>query len=298
MEKRTLVIGATGLLGGEVVRRMRAAGEPVRALVRRGSDPAKVRGLEQVGAETVEGDLKHPPSLANALRGITRVVSTASSTLSRSEGDNIESVDRAGQLAAVTEAKVAGVEQFVFVSFPPTSIPFPLQDAKRAAEEALRTSGIPYTLLQPAHFWEVWCSPALGFDARAHKARIYGDGTATMNWVSFLDVATAVVRSLGNPRAMRTTFTVGGPEPLSQLDIVRTFEQAGGHRFEREHIPLDAIRAQHAGATDPLEKSFAALMLVIASGEWVFDSTAACEALGMEVTPVQTFARGAYAASS
>jgi NADH dehydrogenase len=226
------------------------------------------------------------------------VVSTASSTLSRSEGDNIESVDRDGQLAAVTEAKAAGVEQFVLVSFPPTSIPFPLQDAKRAVEEALRSSGIPYTLLQPAHFWEVWCSPALGFDAGAHKARIYGDGTATMNWVSFLDVATAVVRSLGNARAMGKTFAIGGPEPLSQLDIVRAFEQAGGQPFERQHIPLEAIRAQHAAATDPLEKSFAALMLVIASGEWVFDSADARDALGMAMTPVQTFARRAYAASS
>jgi NADH dehydrogenase len=296
--ERTLVIGATGLLGSEVVRRLRAAGEPVRALVRRSSDAAKVRGLEQVGAETVEADLKQQSSLANALRGITRVVSTASSTLSRSEGDNIESVDREGQLAAVAEARAAGVRQFVLVSFPPTSIPFPLQEAKRAVEEALRTSGSPYTLMQPPHFWEVWCSPALGFDARAHKARIYGDGTAPMNWVSYLDVATAVVRSLGNARATGKTFTIGGPQPLSQLDIVRTFEQAGGQRFECEHIPLEGIRAQHAAATDPLEKSFAALMLVIASGEWVFDSAAACDALGMEVTPVETFARRAYAESS
>ena len=294
----TLVIGATGILGGEIVRRLRADGQPVRALVRRSSDSAKVQGLAQAGAEIAEGDLKHPASLAAALDGVTRVVSTASSTLSRSEGDSIGTVDRDGQVAAVTAAKAAGVEQFVLVSFPPASIPSPLQDAKRSAEDALRASGTPYTILQPTHFWEIWCSPVLGFDAQARMARIFGDGTAPMNWVSFLDVAAATVRSLGNARALNQTFLLGGPEPLSQLDIVRLFEEAGGQPFAREHVPLEAIRAQHAAAVEPIEKSFAALMLMVASGEWVFDSAPARAALGIDMTPARAFARHAYGASA
>jgi NADH dehydrogenase len=294
----TLVIGATGILGGEVVRRLRAEGQPVRALVRPSSDRAKVQGLEQAGAEIAEGDLKHPASLAGALVGVSRVVSTASSTLSRSEGDSIGTVDRDGQVAAVSAAKAAGVEQFVLLSFPPASAASPLQDAKRAAEDALRASGTRYTILQPTHFWEVWFSPGLGFDAHGRTARLFGDGTAPMNWVSFHDVAAATVRSLGNAQALNQTFSLGGPEPLSQLDIVRMFEEAGGQPFAREHVPLDAIRAQHGAATDPLEKSFAALMLTVASGEWVFDSAPARAALGIEMTPARAFARHTYGASA
>jgi uncharacterized protein YbjT (DUF2867 family) len=293
----TLIIGATGILGGEIARRLRTQGDPVRALVRRSSASAGVQGLKDAGAELVEADLKSPTSIADALRGVRRVISTASSTLSRSEGDSIETVDRDGTLAAVAAATTLGIEQFVFVSFPPSSIPFPLQDAKRTVETALQASGTPYTILQPTHFWEVWCSPVLGFDAQARKARIFGDGTAPMNWISFQDVATAAVRALGNPRAVNQTFPVGGPEPLSQLDLVRVFEDVGGRTFEREHVPLEAIRAQHAASTDSLEKSFAALMLIIMSGEWVFDSAAAREALGMEMTPFRAFAKHVYAAS-
>lgn len=292
----TLVIGATGILGSEVVKLLRAEAKPVRALVRNTSLPAKVQALRDAGAELAEGDLKHPSTLATAFHGIACVVSTASSTLSRADGDDIESVDRDGQLNAVEAARKAKVEQFVLVSFPPSPMPFPLQDAKRAVERALVKSGIPYTILHPAHFWEIWCSPALGFDAHARKARIFGDGAARMNWVSFRDVAAACVRSLGNPRALNRTFEIGGPEPLSQLDIVRVFEEIGGRPFEREHVPLEALRTQHEGSEDPLQKSFAALMLLVASGEWVFDSAAAREALGIEMADVRGFARQVYAA--
>ncbi len=298
MSDTTLVIGATGLLGGEIVRKLRADNRPVRALVRVTSDPAKVKALEQAGAAIAMGDLKDSSSLAAALRGVTHVVSTASSTLSRSEGDSIESVDRNGQLTALTMAKEADVEQFVLVSFPAAGVSFPLQDAKRAVEEALRASGVPFTILQPTHFWEVWCSPALGFDPQARKARIFGDGNAPMNWVSFIDVATAAVLALGNPRALNQTFAMGGPQPLSQNDMVRVFEEAGGRPFEREHVPLEMLQAQHAASVDPLEQSFAGLMLMVASGEWVFDSAAVREALGMEMSLASAFARHVYGASA
>jgi uncharacterized protein YbjT (DUF2867 family) len=271
----TLVIGATGILGSEIVRRLRAAAEPVRVLVRRTSDQGKVRALKDVGADVMEGDLKSPESLAAAFSGVSRVVATASSTLSRAEGDSIESVDRDGTLAAVDAAKSAGVDQFVLVSFPPSTIAFPLQDAKRMAEAALRDGGVPHTVLQPTHFWEVWCNPALGFDAQARKARLFGDGNAPMHWISFFDVATAAVKALGNTHAINRTFRLGGPDPLTQLDIVRVFEEVGRQPFEREHVPLDAIRGQYESAADSLQKSFAALMLIVASGEWVFDSTPA-----------------------
>lgn len=294
----TLVIGATGVLGREVVGRLRAEGRTVRALVRAHSDPEKVQALRDVGADIVEGDLKDPDTLPAACAGVTHVVSTASSTLSRGEGDTIDSVDRQGQLNLIEAARKAGVQQFVLVSFPPASMPFPLQDAKRAAEDALRASGMSYTILHPTHFWEIWCSPALGFDPQARTARIFGEGTAPMQWVSFFDVAAAVVRSLDNPAAINRRLTIGGPAPLSQLDIVRVFEEVGGQPFAREHVPLDVLRSQFETVADPLQQSFIALMLLVASGEWVFDNADVQAALGLTPTPIEAFARHVYAGSA
>lgn len=287
----TLVIGATGILGSEIVRRLRAQGRPVRALVRSTSDAARRRALEEAGAEIVEGDLKDPSSIAAACRGVSSVISTASSTISRQEGDSIESVDRDGQLAAVASAAAAGVEQFVFISFPPSTVAFPLQDAKRAVEEALRTSGLTYTIIQVPHFWEVWCSAILGFDVGQRTARIYAEGTGPMSWVSLGDVAEVATRVLGHDAARNRTLTFGGPAVHTQLDIVTIFEDATGDRFTLERWPRETLQAQYDAATDPLQKSFVALMLIIASGEWVFDHEPVRASIHPDFASIRDYAR-------
>ncbi len=129
-----LIVGATGILGSEICRVLAEKGEPVRALVRSTSNPDKVAQLKALKADVVIGDLKDRRSLDAACRGVRAVISTASSTLSRQEGDSIESVDQEGQLNLVDAAEAAGVKHFVLISFPNVNIDFPLQRAKRAVE--------------------------------------------------------------------------------------------------------------------------------------------------------------------
>ena len=277
-----LVIGATGILGTQIVQRLIAAGRPVRAMVRSSSDPAKRQALEAMGAQIVVGDLKQPESLRAACAEVSNVITTASSTLSRSDGDDIESVDRHGSLSLIAAAKECGVNHFVFLSFPDVSKDNPLQDAKRAVETALRQSGLCYTILQPTHFFEVWCSPALGFDPANAKVRVFGKGAGSMHWVSMFDVADAAIASLDNPRAVNQSFVVSGPEVLTQDQIIRRCEKLSGRTFQREIIPLEALVADHGTTTDPLAKTFAALTLQCGEGGWVFDSTPMREALGIE----------------
>src|SRR5262245_54581403 len=117
-----LVVGATGMLGGAIFRLLTAGGRRVRAMTRAGSDPVKVEALERLGAEIVHGDLKDRASLAAACRDATLVVSTASSTIARQQGDSIESVDHQGQLDLVEAAERAGVERFILISFPDVGV--------------------------------------------------------------------------------------------------------------------------------------------------------------------------------
>ncbi|MGC4067140.1 MAG: SDR family oxidoreductase [Polyangiaceae bacterium] len=287
-----LLIGATGILGLQVARRLRETARPFRAMVRASSDPAKRRALEELGAEIVIGDLKDAESLRAACTGVTHVMSTASSTLSRADGDDIETVDRAGQLALVEAARTAAVKQFVFVSFPTMPLENTLQDAKRAVEDAVRGSGLTYTILQPTHFYEVWCSPALGFDAQNAKVRVFGEGNGKIHWISMFDVADAVVASLDNPKAANQTFVLGGPEVLTQNEIIRRCEALSGRPFERETIPLEGILEQHRSATDPLQRTFAALTHLCGEGGWVFESGAAWSALGIEPRRIDTYLQG------
>jgi uncharacterized protein YbjT (DUF2867 family) len=291
-----LVVGATGILGMQIVLGLAGAGRKVRALVRESSDPGKVAKLREAGAEVIVADLKHPESIARACAGVANLVLTATSTLSRADGDSIDSVDRLGNVGLIGAAKAAGVDHVVFVSFPKHAIAFPLQDAKRAVETALIESGLAYTILQPPHFWEIWCSPALGFDVAAGKARIYGTGEGQNSWISFLDVAKAAIAALDNPAARNRVLAFGGPEPLSQLEIVKRFEAATGRTLELERIPAEALRAQLDGAAGDLERSFAALMLITGEGGWVFDPAEARSVLGIELQSIDSFISFAAAA--
>ena len=91
-----LVVGSTGFLGTRICERLRAEGQPVRALVRRTSSPDKVNALRSLGCELATGDLKEPPQIEAACQGISALISTTSSTVSRQPGDSIESADLHG----------------------------------------------------------------------------------------------------------------------------------------------------------------------------------------------------------
>jgi len=68
-----LVVGATGLLGGEICSRLSERGASVRALARKTSDGAKVQRLKSLRVKVVEGDLKDRASLEAACRGASTV---------------------------------------------------------------------------------------------------------------------------------------------------------------------------------------------------------------------------------
>jgi uncharacterized protein YbjT (DUF2867 family) len=285
-----IVVGATGYLGMAVCQQLIKAGKQVKGLVRVTSDAAKVASLKSLGVETIVGDIKDKNSLDSAFANVDSVISTASSTLSRQEGDGIETVDNAGQLNVVDAAKKAGVKQFVFISFPGLSQANPLQDAKRAVEKHLMASAMTYTILQPTYFMEVWLSPALGFDYTNATATIYGDGKNTISYISLADVAAFAVSSLGNPNAKNKVFELGGPEPITPIAVVKVFEEQSGKAFAINHVPEEALRAQKQSATDALSQSFAALMIGCSEGNNIrMDNT--LQAFALTLTSVKDYAR-------
>src|SRR6266542_612167 len=285
-----MVVGATGFLGMEICRQLIAAKRKVKGLVRTSSDPAKVHALQQMGVETVKGDIKDVASLNNAFKDVDAVISTASSTFSRQEGDSIESVDDAGQLNVVEAANNAGANQFIFISFKAMLEECPLQTAKRKVEKQLMESKMNYTILRPTFFMEIWLSPAIGFDFPNSKATIYGEGINKLSWISLRDVAAFAVASLDNPLAMNSIFELGGPDALSPLEVVKIFEQHTGTTFAVGRVPQEAIVIQKNGATDSLTESFAALMLAYAEGSMI-DMKEALTTCPIELTSVKDNAK-------
>ena len=167
-----LVVGATGVVGGMIARRLLEEDKEVRVLVRRDSPSSQLvqQGLAtsadeliEAGAQPVHGDLRDRASLDAAVEGIETVITTANSAL-RGGADTPQSVDLEGNRNLIEAARAASVEHFIFVSLlgADPKNPAPFVQAKAQSESALRESGMEYTILAPTAYMEVWPAMVVG----------------------------------------------------------------------------------------------------------------------------------------
>lgn len=267
-----LVVGATGLLGTEICRRLASAGKPFRAMVRSTSDPAKKETLRRLGGKLVEGDLKERASLDRACAGTTAVITTPSAILSQQQGDTFESVDLRGQMQLIDAAGTANVGHFVFVSVSGSLLKHadnPLVDAKQAVENRLRQSGLIYTILRPTGFMEIWLSPYVGFDFANAKATIYGSGENKISYISLHNVADFAVEAVSNSAAQNSVLELGGSHAFTQFEVVRIFEEVSGRTFEKQFVSEEALKARKSAATNCVERTFADLTLAAVRGDTI-----------------------------
>ncbi|MGA2614526.1 MAG: SDR family oxidoreductase [Spirochaetia bacterium] len=286
-----LVAGSTGTLGEMICRLLAGKGIQVRALVRPTSNKETVKSLAGLGAEIAEGDVRDSASLARACKGAQTVLSTISSMPTRYvAGENdIASVDSHGVKELIGAARAAGVERFIFMSFTADNL-FPLREAKREAERILMSSGMTYTVLRASFFMETWLSPMVGFDYEKGTARILGTGENPVSFISVKDVAHFAVASLDTPAAIDAVVPLGGPEAISPNAVVKVFEEIGGRAFTVETMTAAAIAAQQKEATDPMQQSFAGLMLALSGGDAVA-MTNTTRDFGVRQTSVRDYAK-------
>jgi len=142
-----LLTGATGTVGSALLRRLTAAGHPVRCLVR---DPRGL-GSERVRVQIALGDLADPASFRNALRGVDTVVHLAASMRDQPRA-SIEELNGLVTLRLARAAERSGAERFVFFSAIGAALHSPSRflRSKARAEEALRASPLQSTVLAPS----------------------------------------------------------------------------------------------------------------------------------------------------
>ena len=243
-----LVCGATGDLGGRIVRLLIREGQQVRAFVRPATDAS---WLQAEGVEVIRGDLRDPASLGPALDGIDTVVTTANALgriLAGPTDLTIADVDGQGIQNLIRAAEQAGVGRFVFVSAAGIDEEVarlgPLPAAKWAAEKALRATSMQVVIVRPDMFQEIWLAPLTGIDPAVGKALIYGHGELPHRYVAPDDAAAlcAHVAVAPDPPAM---VEFGGPEPLSRMQVVAAFESATGKTLKVRHVPDAAMAVGH-----------------------------------------------------
>jgi uncharacterized protein YbjT (DUF2867 family) len=238
-----LVVGGTGQLGGRVVRILRRRDQPVRCLVRAGSDDTDLRSL---GAQVVPGDLLQRAGLDSACRGADCVVATATAIARRLAGarePSIHDVDEVGMAALVDAAERAGVARFVYVSFAGADRAFgsPLDRAKTATERLLRASSMRAVIVRPDAFQEIHLAPLGRFDVQRGRVGVIGRGDTKRRWVSTDDVA-ALVAAVAVEAEPPKVVEFGGPEALTRNEAIAVAEQATGRAMRVQRMPHAAAR--------------------------------------------------------
>lgn len=286
-----LVVGATGLVGQQIALGLRRQGRAVRALVRGGIHHVKAAPLISAGIEIVDADLSKPETLPSTCAGVETVLSTATS-MPQAKDDGLRRVDHHGVLALIESAERAGVQHFVYTSYSGNiREDSPLQTAKRDCERRLLTSKMRATVLRPSYFMEMWLSSALGFDPANGRIRIYGTGGAKVSYISLHDVVSFALAVAANSSHPAAILEMGGPEPLSQLDAAEIFMLTLGKKLQVEEVPLAALEEQHR-SSDPLQKTFAALMIAYAKGDAIPGSLETARRVGVTLHSVSDYAAG------
>ena len=229
------VAGATGYLGGHVVRALHAAGHPVRALAR---SEARLGELRPLCAEVFVGEATRPETL-DGLIGDARIVFSCLGKRDFARRPTPLEVDRDANLHLVRLAEAAGVERFVFISVMHGER---LRDAglitasaREAVVDALAASRLGWTVLRPTGFF----NDMQDFFRMAEKGTgwLIGDGSFRMNPIHGADLAAEVVRCIHDPSARGRAFDVGGPDVLTQREIFELAFASLGKRPRLRALP-------------------------------------------------------------
>jgi uncharacterized protein YbjT (DUF2867 family) len=251
-----LVAGGTGRLGTELVRRLVDRGESVRVLTR---DPERATHLPAV--DVVVGDVRRAGDVAAAVRGVEAVVSAVHGFTGR--GVSPASVDRDGN-ACLIRAAAAVRAHIVLLSVVGASSAHPIElfRMKAAAEDLLRQTTVPWTIVRAGAFLELHQDLMRRTAGRFGRPVVFGRGHNRIAFASVPDVAATVDRALADSsyrgRVVEvTSATLTFDELAARLEP----ELGPGSRRPR-HVPRPVLRLlATAGGTVPGRQAAAALVM-------------------------------------
>ena len=231
-----LVTGATGTVSTALLGALR--GTPslrLRALVR---DPAKAEGLKKDGVEVAHGDLEEPDTLAEAFDGVDIVwLLTPASALEPSMGSN-----------AVLAAKRAKVKHIVRNSAIKAGHDAPNRNGRLHAlvEEAVKASGIPWTIVRPHYYMQNLLSSA---SSVASDSALYMNmGKGRVGTIDGRDVGVFAAKVIEHPdRHVGKIYNPTGPESIDMAAAAETLSRVLGKQVNYVALPQDAAQQAMLG---------------------------------------------------
>jgi uncharacterized protein YbjT (DUF2867 family) len=238
-----LVTGGTGFIGNQLIRRMRRENLPVRAVVR---NPEKAARLKDLGVDVVQGDIADTASLEKAATGIERVVHLVG-IIQEARGITFQSVHVDGTRNLLDAAKKSGVRRFLYQSAlgvrPGAKSVY--HKTKWEAEELVRASGIPYTILRPSLVYGLGDQFTLRLTEMIRLSPvlpIIGPGKSKVQPVFIDDVVSCIVKAVTNDSFLNEMYEIGGPEQLTYEAVFHAVAEAMDVKRSSLHIPLSLMK--------------------------------------------------------
>ncbi|HYL91901.1 MAG TPA: complex I NDUFA9 subunit family protein [Alphaproteobacteria bacterium] len=247
---KVFLTGATGFVGRHLAQKLLSDGHSLRALVR---EPQQAARLAQDGVELVRGDVVEGTGLDAGIAGCDAVIHLVGIIVQKGQA-TFERVHHLGTRNVVEAAKRNKISRYVQMSALGVRAdgPAEYQRTKWRAEELVRQSGIPFTILRPSLIF----GPGDGFVTQMldvmRKAPLFrpvpGDGKPLFRPISIDDVAACFSRALTTPAAVNQTIDLGGADELSLNDALAEIARCAGINKRAVHVPLPLMLAGAAVA--------------------------------------------------
>ena len=250
-----LVTGANGFVGRNLVRRLQKDGIAVRALVRSAAKAARLRDL---GAELVDGDISNMSSLEAAMEGCEKVIHLVG-IIQEAPGVTFKGVHVDGTRNLLGAAKKEGVRHFIYQSAlgsrPNAKSQY--HRTKWEAEELVRASGLPFTILRPSLIY----GPGDLFTVRLAETiklspvlPVIGTGQSKVQPIFIDDVNECIQKISMSDSYLNEMYEIGGPEQLTYEEVTKAIAAALGIRRPTVHMPMFFMRTMAKVAETVLSK--------------------------------------------
>jgi uncharacterized protein YbjT (DUF2867 family) len=253
-----LVTGATGNIGGHVLRLLASKDIKCRVLAR---DPKKAEKLKGPNVEIVQGDLRKYEQVEKALKDCEKVflATTASEGMADEENNVLKAGRKLGTLKHVVKLSALGAA---------TESKSAVAKVQGYCEVNMRKVGLPYTILRPHAFMSNFMGQAQSIKGQGAFYGCMRDGKIAS--VDPADIAAVAVGALTGKGHNAKAYNITGPEAMTMAEHAEKLSAALGKAVKYVDVPpADVKKSMMAmGMSDWLAGGLLGLFEEFAANKW------------------------------
>ena len=236
-----LITGGTGLLGSHIAEQLRRDGQPVRALVRRGSDTAF---LESIGCELAWGDVTDAPSVQAAMKDVRVAYHAAARDAKLSRFLHVSSISTYGHVdgngLVLDETAPLGANLYKWAYYSRSKV-----EAEKLAWEFHKRGDVQLTVVKPSWLYgprDRASMPRLIRMIGNGSIKLLGDGKNRLNLTHAASEANGCILAAAAPRAVGEIYNLSDDGEITQEQYVNTIAKLIGAKPVTRKVPYGLAR--------------------------------------------------------